>query len=155
MSDSLRSHELQYNRLSCPSLSPGLLKLMSIESMMPANHLVLCHPLLLPSIFPSIRVFSRESALCITWPKYWSFSLSTSTSNEYSSLISFGVDWFDILILAPLLHPNKNYPLMSGPPRWHSRKESTCQLLEKHIQSLGQEGHLEKEMATHKESDTT
>ena len=120
------------------------------------NRLILCHRLfLLPSIFPSISVFSGESSLCIKWPKYWSFSLSTSTSNEYSSLISFGVDWFDILILAPLLHPNKNYPLMSGPPRWHSRKESTCQLLEKHIQSLGQEGHLEKEMATHKESDTT
>ena len=71
---------------------------MSIESMMPSNHLILCHPLLLlPSIFPSIRVFSNESVLCIRWPKYWSFSFSISPSNEYSGLISFRIDWFDLL----------------------------------------------------------
>ena len=71
---------------------------MSIESVMPSNHLILCHPLLLlPSIFPSIRVFSNESAHHIRWPKYWSFSFSISPSNEYSGLISFGVDWFDLL----------------------------------------------------------
>ena len=71
---------------------------MSIESVMPSNHLVLCHPLLLlPSIFPSIRVFSNESALCIRWPKYWSFSFSISPSSEYSGLISFRIDWFDLL----------------------------------------------------------
>ena len=70
---------------------------MSIESMMPSNHLILCHPLLLPSIFPSIRVFSSESALCIRWPKYWSFSFNTSPSNEYSGLISFRIDRFDLL----------------------------------------------------------
>ena len=78
--------------------SQGLLKLMSIESVMLSNHLILCHPLLLlPSIFPSIRVFSNESALCIKWPKYWSFSFSTSPSNKYSGLISFRIDWFDFL----------------------------------------------------------
>ena len=69
---------------------------MSIESVMPSNHLILCHPLfLLPLIFPSIRVFSNESALCIRWPKYWSFSFSISPSSEYSGLISFRIDWFD------------------------------------------------------------
>ena len=78
--------------------SQSLLKLMSIESVMPSNHLILCHPLLLlPSIFPNIRVFSNESALCIRWPKSWSFSFSISPSNEYSGLISFRIDWFDLL----------------------------------------------------------
>ena len=71
---------------------------MSIESVMPSNHLILCHPLLLlPSIFPSIRVFSNESVLCVRWPKYWSFSFSISSSNEYSGSISFRIDWFDLL----------------------------------------------------------
>ena len=71
---------------------------MSIELVMPSNHLIVCHPLLLPpSIFPSIRVFSNESVLCIRWPKYWSFSFSISPSNEYSGLISFRMDWFDLL----------------------------------------------------------
>ena len=73
-------------------------RLMSIESTMPSNHLILCRPLLLPpSIFPSIRVFSNESALCIRWPKYWGFSFSISPSNEYSGLISFRMDWLDLL----------------------------------------------------------
>ena len=76
----------------------SLLKLMSIESVMPSNHLILCHPLLLlPSIFPSIRVFSNESALHIRWPKYWSFSFNISPSNERSGLISFRMDWLDLL----------------------------------------------------------
>ena len=71
---------------------------MSVESVMPSNHLILCHPLfLLPSIFPSIRDFSSESVLHIRWPKYWSFSFSTSPSNEYSGLISFRIDWLDLL----------------------------------------------------------
>jgi len=78
--------------------SQSLLKLMSIESMMPSNHLILCRPLLLPpSIFPSIKVFSNESVLCIRWPKYWSFSFSISPSNECSVLIPFRIDWFDLL----------------------------------------------------------
>ena len=76
----------------------SLLKLMSIKSVMPSNHLTLCPPrLLLPSVFPSIRVFSNESALRIRWPKYWSFSFSISPSNEYSGLISFRIDWFDLV----------------------------------------------------------
>ena len=78
--------------------SQNLLKLMSIELVMPSNHLTLCHHLpLLPSILASIRVFSNESALHIKWPKYWSFSFSISPSNEYSGLISFRIDWFDLL----------------------------------------------------------
>ena len=78
--------------------SRNLLKLMSIESEMPSNHLILCCPLLLPpSIFPSIRVFSNESVLCIRWPKYWSFSFSISPSNEYSGLTSFRIDWLGLL----------------------------------------------------------
>ena len=77
--------------------SHSLLKLMSIESVMPSNHLILCHPLLLPSIFPSIRVFSTESALGIRWPKYRSFNFSISPSNEYPGLISFRMDWLYLL----------------------------------------------------------
>ena len=78
--------------------SQSLLKLISIESVMPSNHCILCHPLLLlTSIFPSISVFSNESVLCIRWPKYWSFRFSISPSNEYSGLISFRMDWLDHL----------------------------------------------------------
>ena len=98
MSDSLPPHESQHARLPCPSLSPSLLKLMPIELMIPSNHLFLCHPLLLLlSIFPSIGVFSNESVLCIRWPKYWTFSFSISPSNEYSGLISFRMDWLNLL----------------------------------------------------------
>ena len=80
--------------------SQRLLKLMSTESVMPSNHLILCRPLLLlPSIFLNIRVFSSESVLCIRWLKYWSFSFSISPSNEYSGLISFRIDWFDLLAI--------------------------------------------------------
>ena len=80
------------------TISLSLLKLMSIESVMPSNHLILCHPLLLlPSIFPHIKVFSNELALHIRWPKYWNLSFSISTSNEYSGLISFRTDQFDLL----------------------------------------------------------
>ena len=84
--------------------SQSLLKLMSIESIMPSNHLILCHPLLLPpSIFPSTRIFSNESVLRIRWPKYWSFSFSNSPSNEYSGLISFMIDWFNLLPVQEIL----------------------------------------------------
>ena len=80
------------------TISQSLLKLMTIYSVMPSNHLILCRPLLLlPSIFPGIRVFSKESVLCIRWPKYWSFSFSISPFNEYSELISFRIDWCDLL----------------------------------------------------------
>ena len=79
------------------AISRSILKLMSVESVMPSNHLILCRPLLLPpSILPSIRVFSNQSALHIRWPKYWSFSFSISPSNEYSGLISFGMNWLDL-----------------------------------------------------------
>ena len=81
------------------TISQSLLKLMSIESVMPSKHLILCHPFLLASAFPSIRVFSSESVFCIRWPKYWSFSYSSSPSNEYSGIsfrISFRTDWFDL-----------------------------------------------------------
>ena len=85
------------------TISWNLLRLMSIESVMPSNHLILCHPLLfLPSIFPSIRVFSNESALRIRWPKYWSFSFSISPCNEYSGLISFMIDWFELAVQGTL-----------------------------------------------------
>ena len=85
------------------TISQNWLKLMSIKSVIPSNHLILCHPHLLPpSIFPSIRVFSNESVLHIRWPKYWSFNFSISPSNEYSGLISFRIDWFDLLIVQGL-----------------------------------------------------
>ena len=94
----LQPRGLQHARLPCPSLSRSLLKLMSIQLVMPFNHLILCHPLLLlPSIFPSIRVFSNKSAVHIRWPKYWSFSISPS--NEHSGLSSFRIDWFDLLAI--------------------------------------------------------
>ena len=94
VSDSLRPHGLQHAITN----SRSLLKLTSIESVMPSNLLIVCHPfLLLPSIFPSIRVFFKESVLCIWWPKYWSFSFSISPSYEYSGLISFRIDWLDLL----------------------------------------------------------
>ena len=95
----LRPHGLQHATL--PSLSItnswSLLKLVSIASVMPSNHLILCRPLLPPSVFPSIRVFSSESVLHIRWPKYWSFSFSISPSNEYSGLIFFRINWLDLL----------------------------------------------------------
>ena len=100
MSDSLRPHGLQHGLQASLSItnSRSLLRLMSIESVMLSNHLVLCHPLLLPpSILPSIRVFSNESVLRMRWPKYWSFSFSISPSSEYSGLISFRMDWLDLL----------------------------------------------------------
>ena len=84
------------------TISQSLLKLVSIELVTPSNHLILCHPLLLPSVFPSIRVFSDKLALCIRWPKYWSFSFSISPFNEYSGLISFRIDCFDLLAVQGL-----------------------------------------------------
>ena len=100
MSDSLRLHGLQHARLPSPSftISRSLLKFMSVESVMLSNDLILGNPLiLLPSVFPSIRVFSSESVLHIMWPEYWSFLFSISPSSEYSGLISFRMDWFDLL----------------------------------------------------------
>ena len=100
VSNSLWPHGLQHARPPCPSPTPSqsLLTLLSIKSVMPSNHLILCHPLLLPpSLTASIRGFSNESVLCIRWPNYWSFSFSISPSNEHSGLISFRMDWLDLL----------------------------------------------------------
>ena len=107
------------------TISRSLLKLTSIESVMPSNHLVLCCPLLLlPSTFPSIRVFSSESAFCKRWPKCWSFSVSISPSNEYSGLISFRIDWFDFLAVRRTLksllqhHSQKHQFFSVQPSSW-------------------------------------
>ena len=99
MSNTLRLHGLQHARLPCSSpTARACSNSMSIELVMPPSHLILCHPLLLlPSIFPSTGAFSNESVLRIRCPKYWSFSFSISPSNEYSGLISFKIDWFDLL----------------------------------------------------------
>ena len=98
VSDSLRPHGQQHARPPCPSPTPWVYSNSWILMVMPSNHLILCHPLLLlPSIFPSVRIFSNESVICIRWPKYWSFSFSISPSNEYSALISSRMDWLDLL----------------------------------------------------------
>jgi len=100
------------------TISQSLLKLMSIKLVMPSNYLILCHPLLLPSVFPSIRVFSDELVLRIRWPKYWSFSFSFSLSKEYSGLIAFRIDWFDLLAVQGTLMSLLQH---------HSSKASTLQ----------------------------
>ena len=123
-----------------------LLKLMSIESMMPSYHIILCHPLLLlPSIFPSIRVFSNESVLRIRWPKYWNLSFSITPSIEYSELISFRIDWFDHLAVQGI-----GYPLQYS---WASllaqQVKNPPAVWEICVRSLGWEDPLEKGKATH------
>ena len=96
--------------------SRSSLKLMSIKLVMPSSHLILCHPLfLLPPIPPSIRVFSNESTLCMRWPKYWSFSLSIIPSKEHPELISFRMDWLDLLAVQGTLKSLLSYPTLSGP----------------------------------------
>ena len=121
-SDSLWPRGLQHTRLPCPSTNSwSLLKLMSIESVMPPNHLILCWPLLLPSsIFPSIRVFSNESVPGIRWPKYWSFSFSISSSNQYSGLISFRMDWLDLLAVQGTLKSLLQHHSSKASILWHS-----------------------------------
>ena len=110
----------------------SLIKLMSIESVMPSNHLILCHRplLLLPSIFPRIRVFSSESVLLIRWPKYWSFSFSISPSNEYSGLISFRIDWLDLLAVQGTLKSLLQHHSLKASILWRSAcfmvQVSTC-----------------------------
>ena len=101
--------------------SRSLLKLMPIEWVMPSNHLIFCHPLLLPSsIFPRIRVFSNESVLLIRWPKYWSFSFSISPSNVYSGLISFRMDWLDLLAVQETLKSLLQHHSLKASILWHS-----------------------------------
>ena len=102
---------------------------MSVESMTSSNHLILCQPLLLPSIFPSIRIFSNKSVLCIQWPKYWSFSLSISPSNDYSGLLSFRIDWFDLLTVQGTL---KSSPA----PQFESISSSALNLYEVQLSHL-------------------
>ena len=103
------------------TVSWSLLKFMSIDSVMPSNHLILCRPLLLlPSIFPSIRVFDNGLALCIRWPKYWSFSFSISPFNEYSGLISFRMDWFDLLVVQGALKSLLQYHSSKASILWCS-----------------------------------
>ena len=113
MSNSLQPHGLQLSCLSATSQS--LLKLMFTELVVPSNRLILCHPLLLlPSIFPSIRVFSNELAFHIRWPKYWSFSFSVRTFNEYSGLISFRTDWFDFIAVQGTLKSLQHHSLKAS-----------------------------------------
>ena len=120
----LRPHGLQHARHLCPSPTPGVYSnscplswwCHPTESVMPANHLILCLPLLLlPSIFPRIRVFSNESALRIRWPKYWSFSFNSSPSNEYSGRLSFRMDWLDLLAVQGTLKSLLHHHIV-----WHS-----------------------------------
>ena len=121
MSDSLWPHGLKHARLPCPPVSQSLLKFMSIESVMLSNHLILCRLLLLlPSIFPSIRVFSNELALCIRWSKYWRFIFSIGPSNEYSGLISFRVDWFDLFAVQGTLKSLLQYHNLKASILWCS-----------------------------------
>ena len=158
------------------TISWSLLKRMPVESVMPSNCLILYHPLfLLPSVIPSIRVFSNESALCIRWLKYWSFSFSISPSNEYSGLISFRIDWFDfhavqgmlkshhsskasilwcsVFFMVQLSHPYMTTEKTIALAIWILLVAQTVKSLpamqETWVQSLGREDLLEKEMATH------
>ena len=109
MSDSLRPRGLQHTRPPCPSPTPGVYSNSCLSSWWCHPTIFLCHPLLLlPSIFPSIRGFSKESVLRIRWPKYWNFSFSISPSNEYSGLISFRMDWLDLLAVQGLLRVFSN-----------------------------------------------
>ena len=125
VSNSLQPCGLQHTRLLCPSLSPGVCSnSCPFESVMPSNHLIFYRPLLpLPSVFPSIRVFSNESVPCIRWPKYWSVSFSISPSNEYSGLISFRMDWLD------LLAPPRDSQESSPTPQFKSINSSVLSFL--------------------------
>ena len=121
LSNSLQPDGLQHTRPPCPSPTPGVDTNKSIQSVMPSNHLILCSPLLLlPSIFPSIRVSSNESALRIRRPKYWSFSFSSTPSNEYSGLISFKMDWFDLLAVQGTLKSLLQHHSSKASILWHS-----------------------------------
>ena len=121
VSNSLRPHKLQHSRPPYPTNSQSLLKPMSIKFVMPSTHLILCRPLLLlPPIPPSIRVFSNESTLRMRWPKYWSFSFDISPSNEHPGLISFRVDWLDLLVVQGTLKSLLQHHSSKAPSFWHS-----------------------------------
>ena len=149
MSDSLWPHEPEHVRPPCPSLTPGVYlnsdsitdsKDMGLgglqELVMPSYHLILCHPLLPPSIFPSIKVFSKESVLCIRWAKFWSFSFSINPSNEYSGLISFRIDKIDFPIVKGVSRilsstTNWKHQFLSAQPSLWSNSHILTWLLEK------------------------
>ena len=121
VSDSLQPHGLQHSRLPCPSPTPRAYSNSYIEWVMPSNPLIVCRPLLLPSsIFPSVRVFSNESVLPIRWPKYWSFSFSSSPSSEYSELISFRMDWLNLLAVQGTLKSLLQHHSSKASILWHS-----------------------------------
>ena len=122
VSEPLWAHGMQHARPSCPSPSPGACSnSCPLMMVMPSNHLILCHPLLLlPSIFPSIRVFSSESVLHIRWPKYWSFSFSISPSSEHPGLISFRMDWLDLLAVQGTLKSLLQHHSSEASVLWHS-----------------------------------
>ena len=121
MSDSLWPHESQHTRPPCPSPTPGVHPLMSLKSVMPSSHLILCRPLLLlPPIPPSIRVFSNEPTLCMRWPKYWSFSFSIIPSKEIPGLISFRMDWLDLLAVQGTLKSLLQHHSSKVSILWHS-----------------------------------
>ena len=138
VSSSLQPHGLQPSQASLSiTNSQSLLKLMSIESVRPSNHLILCHPLLLqPSIFPSMRVFSNLSILRIRWPKYWSFSFNISPSNEYSGLISFRMNWLDLLAFQRTLNSLLQHHSSKASILWHSAF-FTVQLSHPHLTFTG------------------
>ena len=120
MSNSLRPYEPQHARPPCPSPTPGV-HLNPCPLSQPSNHLILCHPFLLsPSILPSIRVFSNESALHIRWPEYWSFSFNISLSNEHPGLISFRMDWLDLLAVQGTLKHLLQHHSSKASILWHS-----------------------------------
>ena len=153
-------------RSSLPNCQ-SLPKPMSIKSVMPSNHLILCRPLLLmPSIFPSIRIFSNESALRIRWPNYWNFSFSISPSNEYSELISLRIDWFDLLAVQGTLKSLLQHHSLKASILWHSAffmvhlshpwaslvaqlAQHPPAMQETWVQPLGWEDPLERKKATH------
>ena len=129
MSDSLQTHEPQHASPSCPLPTPSLPKLMSIESVMASSHLILCQPLLLlPTIPPSIRVFSNESTLRMRWPKNWSFSFSIIPSKEIRGLISFRMDWLDLFAVQGTLKSLLQHHSLKASVLWRSR--ITCTLKE-------------------------
>ena len=117
MYDSVTPWTAAYQASLSFTISQSLLKLTSSEAVVPSNHLIFCCPLLLPSVYPSVRVFSNESALYIGWPAYWSFSISPS--NEYSRLISFGIDWFDLLAVQRTLKNLLQHHSSKASILWH------------------------------------
>ena len=130
VSDSATSWTAEQQAFLSITNSQSFLKVMSIELVISSNHLIICHPLLLPPlIFPSIRVFSNESAVYIRWPKYWSFSFSISPFSEYSELISFSIDWFDLLAVQKTLKSLLQHHNSKASILWHSALCSSSHII--------------------------